>query len=130
MKKMFLPLCILLLTGCSQLYALAYGDCYQHTSSVVASVEIEGAGADFGQASVGLMGKSSSSDRDKAVIKMLPTEITEEEEDEHQLISFEYPAVFFVVQSPGEFNETLRLSNQYPSITSSRRYLVYRVFRI
>ena len=143
MKKLlgrcFFTLCILLLSGYSQLYAHAYRT-PAHDSSSKLSEKIALATCVEGENSLPLVKKFAVSDREKTFI-IGATEVREEEEDEHEpgffkksRESIHYFAAIFCTLTRGYFfsymREILSFCKHFSDISSGRRHLTFQVFRI
>jgi len=129
MTKVFLSLCILLLSLSGELNARPFQGAHDYSAGVTTQITKRG-GFDNGAERTASFDASTSSAGNKQVIKMLPTEVTEEEEeDEHASSVFRYLDALFIAQT---FHPQERLSfvDDLPTIFSSRRYLRLQVFRI
>lgn len=136
----FLPLCILLLIGCSQLYAYACRGVIHDPSSKL-SGRLEQACVDTGEISQPLIKKLAFSDSDDKTLIIDATEVKEEEEEEHDLIPCKrnrengnyFSSIFCVLIRGYLFSytrEILSFCKHFSDVSSNRRHLLFQVFTI
>jgi len=135
----FLPLCILLLSGYSQLYTHAYRGVI-HDSSSKLSERLEQACLGSEEISLSLIKKFAVSDSDDKTPIIDATEVREEEE-EYELLpckrnresSNYFSAVFCALTRGYLFSytrEILSFCKHFSDVSSNRRHLLLQVFTI
>jgi hypothetical protein len=127
MKQFLFSLCILFLSGWGQLHA--HQNCV-HDSDPESTAEHILHTFHVGEETVALHDGYPSSDGEKQVIKMAPTEVTEEDEDDRELISIKQFAAFIFAQGLRNVNECLQFCGHVTRVSASRLHLVFQVFRI
>jgi hypothetical protein len=138
--RLFLSLCIVLLSGYSQLDAHTYQACIPH-SSTKNSKNLEQARFATAQKSLAMITKPASSDRKKVTFKLKATEKNEEEEVEpavtsskKYLESSNYFSATFWAQALSYFfcynKGILPVCKHLFNFPSPGRYLLFQVFRI